>query len=174
LSVNRGWNPASAVRVVTKIDGVPIAFYSLHISGWKENKRNKRRQKNNDKNDIKKNTHAYQLATEVLPKEPTGRVIVVGDFNNNMGDTLMNEIEASGFRPTWKDLKIDTSKQFTYNAQDPKTNHGVIDHILYNSASGAKATDGAIIELKKPLSDHKPIWAEVVFPRELKKVKKTR
>ncbi len=28
----RGWNPASVVRAVTQIDGVPFAFYSLHIS----------------------------------------------------------------------------------------------------------------------------------------------
>jgi maltose 6'-phosphate phosphatase len=161
LSVNRGWNPASAVSAVTKIEGVSIAFYSLHISGLKDSRiRNK------------KNTHAYQLATEVLPKETTGRVIVVGDFNNNIGDTLMNEIEASGFSPTWQDLKIDTSKEFTYNALDPKKNHGVIDHILYNTASGATTTNGAIIELETPLSDHKPIWAEIVFPRELEQVKK--
>jgi len=26
-----GWNPASTVRAVTQIDGIPIAFYSLHI-----------------------------------------------------------------------------------------------------------------------------------------------
>jgi len=167
LRVNRGWNPASVVRAVTEIDGVPIAFYSLHISGWKESKSNKRPKKN----DIKNNTHAYQLATKVLPKETTDRFVVVGDFNNNIGDTLMNEIEASGFSHTWKDLKIDVSQEFTYNAQNPKTNHGVIDHILYNTASGAKATDGGIIELEKPLSDHKPIWAEIAFPRELKKVK---
>lgn len=51
LSVNRGWNSASAVRVVTTVDGVHVAFYSLHISGWKEAKRN--------------DTHAYQLTTGV-------------------------------------------------------------------------------------------------------------
>ncbi|MDH3604512.1 MAG: hypothetical protein OEU26_33310, partial [Candidatus Tectomicrobia bacterium] len=61
---------------------------------------------------------------------------------------------------------------FTWNVLDPKKNRGVIDHILYNTASGAKATDGAIIELAKPLSDHKPIWAEIVFPREGEKEQK--
>jgi len=70
--------------------------------------------------------------------------------------------------PTWNDLKIDVSKEFTYNAQDPTKNLGVIDHILYNTSAGAKATDGAIIELEDPLSDHKPIWAQIVFPRDLK------
>ena len=133
--------------MVTTVDGVHVAFYSLHISGWK----------GSQKNDTKNNTHAYQLTTGVLPKETTDRVIVVGDFNNNIGDTLMNEIEASGFGPTWKDLNIDVSKESTYYTQEsrrkrkkPYVNPGVIDHILYNTASGAKATDGAIIELEKP------------------------
>ena len=58
----RGWNPASAVRAVTKIKGVSVAFYSLHIckSGGKDG-------------------HAYSLATKVLPKESIERVIIVGD-----------------------------------------------------------------------------------------------
>ncbi|PHS10655.1 MAG: hypothetical protein COA78_10865 [Blastopirellula sp.] len=150
----RGWNPASVVRAVTKIDGVSFAFYSLHISA-----------------SGKKDGHAYNLATEVLPKEISERVIVVGDFNNKIGDAAMDTIEGSGMRPTWKDLKIDLSTQFTYNALNPKNSVGVIDHIFYNTSSGAKATDGSIIELEKPLSDHKPIWAEIVFPREIEKTK---
>jgi len=146
----RGWSPASAVRAVTQVDGVSFAFYSLHIS----------RSGAND-------GHAHHLATKVLPKEKTERVIVVGDFNNNIGDAAMNTVEGVGFRPTWKDMQIDVSKEFTYNAQNPEKNLGVIDHILYNTSAGAKVTDGGIIELEKPLSDHKPVWAEIVFPRNL-------
>ncbi|MEE2643161.1 MAG: endonuclease/exonuclease/phosphatase family protein [Planctomycetota bacterium] len=150
----RGWNPASVVRAVTRIDGVSFAFYSLHIckSGAKDG-------------------HAYSLATRVLPRETNGRVIVVGDYNNKLGDAAMDTIEKAGFRPTWNDLEIDVSREFTYNAQDPKKNLGVIDHILYNNRSGARATGGGIIELKKPLSDHKPVWAEITFPRRIKEFK---
>lgn len=148
-STSRGWNPASVVRAVTKIDGVSFAFYSLHICKSKK----------------KVGGHAHRLATTILPKESTERVIVVGDFNNNIGDAAMNTIEEAGFISTWNDLKIDVSKEFTYNALDPKKSLGVIDHILYSTSAGAKVTEGGIIELKKPLSDHKPIWAEIVFPR---------
>jgi maltose 6'-phosphate phosphatase len=159
LLTGRGWSPASVVRAVTQIDGVSFAFYSLHISASGAT-----------------DGHAHNLATQVLPKEATERVIVVGDFNNNIGDASMNTVEGAGFRQTWKDLPIDVSKESTYINQKtrrrrPSKNLGVIDHILYNTASGAKATDGAIIELAKPLSDHKPIWAEIAFPRKLKKVK---
>ena len=89
-----------------------------------------------------------------------------------MGDVAMNMLEASGFRPTWKDLKIDVSKEFTYNALKPEQpNLGVIDHIFYNTGSRASTKDGGIIELKKPLSDHKPVWAEIAFPKDFQRVK---
>ena len=159
LSVERrrSWNPASVVKAVTKIDGVAVAIYSLHICR---------------STDSHSTGHAYRLANEVLPKEKTDRVMVVGDFNNNMGDVAMKMLVASGLRPTWKDLKIDISKEFTYNALKPEqSNIGVIDHIFYNTGSRASTRDGGIIELNKPLSDHKPVWAEITFPRDLKRVK---
>ena len=152
----RSWNPASVVKTVTKIDGIPIAIYSLHICR---------------STDSDKTGHAYRLANEVLPEEKTGRVIVLGDFNNNMGDTAMNMLEESGLRPTWKDLEIDVSKEFTYNALKPEQpNAGVIDHIFYNTGSQGITKEGGIIELKKPLSDHKPVWADISFPKSLKKI----
>ena len=157
LSVERkrSWNPASVVKAVTKIDSVPVVFYSLHICR---------------STDSHNTGHLYRLANEVLPKEQTERVIVFGDFNNNMGDTAMDMLEASGYKPTWKDLGIDVSKEFTYNALKPEQpNAGVIDHIFYNTESRGRTKEGGIIELKKPLSDHKPVWAEIALPKDLKK-----
>jgi endonuclease/exonuclease/phosphatase family metal-dependent hydrolase len=158
LSVKRkrSWNPASVVQAVTKIDGAEVAIYSLHVCR---------------STDSHRMGHAYRLTNEVLSKEKTDRVIVLGDFNNNMGDTAMNMLEESGFRPTWKDLEIDVSKEFTYNALKPEQpNAGVIDHIFYNTGSKAITKSGGIIELKKPLSDHKPVWADISFPKSLKKI----
>lgn len=155
LEGGSGWNPASTVRAVTRIKGVTITFYSLHIcaSG-------------------KDDGHAYKLATNVLPKEKIKRVIIVGDFNNQIGDPALTTLEQSGMRPTWKDLKLDLSQHFTWDAFNLRGNEGVIDHIFYNTSSGGQAWDGGIVELEKPLSDHKPVWAEIVFPRNNNKVKK--
>ena len=155
LSVERrrSWNPASVVSAVTQIDDIPIAFYSLHICR---------------STDSHKTGHAYRLANEVLPKDKTDRIIVLGDFNNEMRDNALKKIEKTGMRATWGDLKIDVSKEYTYNALDPKKNHGVIDHIFYSTKSKAKVVEGGIIELKKPFSDHKPVWAEITFPKGLK------
>jgi endonuclease/exonuclease/phosphatase family metal-dependent hydrolase len=153
----RSWNPASVVQAVTQIDGIPISFYSLHICRSTESH----------------NTgHAYRLANGILPKDKTDRIIVLGDFNNEMGDLALKKIEQTGMRATWEDLKIDLSKEFTYNALDPEQpNAGVIDHIFYNTAFRANTKSGGIIELKKPLSDHKPVWAEIVFPQAHKDAK---
>jgi endonuclease/exonuclease/phosphatase family metal-dependent hydrolase len=153
----RSWNPASVVQAITQIDGIPISFYSLHICRSTESH----------------NTgHAYRLANEILPKDKTDRIIVLGDFNNEMGDLALKKIEQTGMRATWEDLKIDLSKEFTYNALDPEQpNAGVIDHIFYNTAFRANTKSGGIIELKKPLSDHKPVWAEIVFPQAHKDAK---
>ena len=144
----RSWNPASVVQAVTQINGIPISFYSLHICR---------------STDSHNTGHAYRLAKEILPKDKTDRIIVLGDFNNEMGDHALKKIEQAGMRATWEDLKIDLSKEFTYNALDPTKNSGVIDHIFYSTKSKAEVTEGGIIELKKALSDHKPIWAEIVF-----------
>jgi maltose 6'-phosphate phosphatase len=141
-----GWNPASAVRATTKIDGNTVAFYSLHISASGTT-----------------GSHSYQLATQVLPLETADRVIVVGDFNNEIGDFNINSIEDAGFEAIWTDLNIDVTQEKTYDAQDPGTSHGVIDHIFFNTSASPKATDGGIIEEVSPLSDHKPIWAEIAF-----------
>jgi maltose 6'-phosphate phosphatase len=146
-----GWNPASAVRATTRIDGNSVAFYSLHISG----------------NNGSTNSHAYKLATQVLPQETADRVIVVGDFNNRMGDYNINAIENAGFGAIWTDLNIDVTQEKTYDAQDPNTSHGVIDHIFYNTSASATVADGGIIEEDNPLSDHKPIWAVIAFPDDI-------
>ncbi len=140
------WNPASAVRVATTIRGISIAFYSLHIAGSDG-----------------KVGHAAELASKVLPKEAAKRYIVVGDYNNRVGEHAMDILVGAGMTITWNDLGIDVAPLYTYNALKPEINGGVIDHILYNTASGGKTTDGGIIELERPLSDHKPVWAEITF-----------
>lgn len=147
LNGGKSWNPASAVRAMTTIRGIEVAFYSLHISSSDG-----------------KIGHVNQLVKNVLSKEKSKRFIVVGDFNNRPGEPAIDTVLDVGMRMTWKDLDLNVTQLNTYNALKPENNGGVIDHIFYNTTSGGKTTDGSIIELDKPLSDHKPIWAEIAFP----------
>ena len=146
LEVAGGWNPASVVRAEVEFGGVRILFHSLHICscGLADG-------------------HARLLAHGVLAKESSRCVIAVGDFNSRLGDADMDTFAAAGFRSTWQDLPLDTAQLHTYNAFDPEVDFGVIDQIVYTASSQAKATDGGIIELEKPLADHKPIWAEITL-----------
>ncbi|MCH2209275.1 MAG: endonuclease/exonuclease/phosphatase family protein [Lentisphaerales bacterium] len=145
------WNPGSAVRAVAKIKGQKVAIYSLHVCSQS--------QKN-------KKSHLNQLISEVLPKERTKNVLVVGDYNNKVSDGEFAKFEAAGYKTSWSDLQIDVSKlsSFPSNALR-QNNEGVIDHIFINKSSKGKAVKAEVLEeKKKALSDHKPVWAEIVFP----------
>ena len=67
-----------------------------------------------------------------------------------------------GLDVSWRDLKIDVTGRNTsrvFKPEEERIGH-VIDHIMYDPRK-IKAVDGGIIELDKPLSDHKPVF-EVV------------
>ena len=144
LNVKRGWNPASAVRAETQIQGVPITFYTLHIA-----------------RSGKTDGHAWQFVDQVLSKDNSQRILVVGDFNNELGHPAMDTFEEAGMRLVWRDLDIDLRRE---TSVVKRSRYGIIDHILYNKRSGARASFGGVMTLTKPLSDHKPVYAEIVFP----------
>lgn len=147
LQVAGGWNPGSVVEADMVFGNVPVRFHSLHICSAGLAK-----------------GHAHLVADEVLRNRPGCCTIAVGDYNCLLDSDDMDRLEAAGFRSAWRDLPLDTARLHTYNAFDPAINFGVIDHILYSRAFPCRAVDGGIIELEKPLSDHKPVWAELEFP----------
>ena len=98
-------------------------------------------------------------------KQKDENTVVMGDFNfipsnsetKNMYHEMFMEI---GLDVSWKELGIDCIKNNTYDALKPEDQGSgeVIDHIIYNTGK-MTAVDGQIIEMDKPLSDHKPVWA---------------
>ena len=144
LNVQRGWNPASAVAAETHIQGVPITFYSLHIA-----------------RSGRTDGHAWQFVNEVLSMDESQRILVVGDFNNEVGNAAMNIFEEAGMRAVWHDLNTDLEKT---SSVVQRSRYGIIDHILYHQRTGGRASLGGVVTLSRPLSDHKPVYAEIVFP----------
>lgn len=151
----RGWNPAAAVHAKTIINGKTISIYSLHVSGTAHG--------NNRTVD---GTHSQYLVDEILAKDETDFIILAGDFNDRANEPVMNYYKENGFRIMWDDLGMDVSRaseHFTWNTFGPQ-NAGVIDHIVYKSANNnMRAREGGILVWEKPLSDHHPIWAELVI-----------
>ena len=146
--LGQGW---SAVAARTTVRGVPLSIYSLHVGGRAEG-------------------HQKELATKILPEDKSDNVLMMGDFNSVVGRNRvkrnpegMSWLLKAGMRPTWTDLKFDVEQHFTLDTTDRNSLklYGVIDHILIGPKSKLKASRGGIIELEKPLSDHKPVWAEL-------------
>jgi len=72
----RGWSPASAIRVVTKVAGSEISLYSLHLPGTRV---------------WDKSMH-QSLAAEIMKRDATGNIMVAGDFNESTDGVVMKEL----------------------------------------------------------------------------------
>lgn len=145
----------TATKALTKINGKEIAVYSVHFPfGWR------------DQAHIDETTGKITAFVNYLKEKQADQIsVIMGDFNfipsnpdkNSMYYEMFVDI---GLEVSWRELGIDVTKQNTHNAFEPEDegNGNVIDHIMYNPQK-VKALDGGIIEMVKPLSDHKPVWA---------------
>jgi maltose 6'-phosphate phosphatase len=150
LTAQVGWNPASVVRVVTQVRGQRLAFYSLHIA-----------------HSGREDGHAHQLVSRVLATDGETVIVLGGDFNSEIGDAALDPLNEAGFRASWHDLpEFNATEAFSYNARQPERSHELIDHLFYRAPAGAKAVAGGVIQLAPPLSDHHPVWSEIVVARD--------
>lgn len=145
----------TVTKVLTKIGDMEIALYAVHFPfGWRD-------QAHIDETTAKISSFAEYLKA----RQGDECSVVMGDFNfipTNPGQSSMYHemFKAFGLDVSWNDLEIDVTRRNTYNALDSldEGNGQVIDHIMYNPEK-VMATDGGIIEMENPLSDHKPVWA---------------
>ena len=169
----KGWKPASLVSAKTNIKGVPLMLYSTHIPGQPE---------------VQKSAAVY-IAENVIRGSMHDNLIILGDLNNQLDKGALKSIKTVGMKSIWKELAIDTAKISTHKHIETGNETGVIDHIFFRSRTYAvEVTNGGIIDsaynspeeeiqmtryktewLKygKPLSDHRPIWAEFFFESRL-------
>ncbi len=145
----------SATKAKTKFNDTEISVYAVHFPfGWR------------DQAHIDETTNKIVTFINYLKsKQPEEIALVAGDFNfiptNTDSTSMYYEMFVDiGMDVTWKDLGIDCTKLNTWNAFEPKDagNGEVIDHIIFNRQK-MKVLDGEIIDMEKPLSDHKPVWA---------------
>lgn len=145
----------TVTKANTRIGNKEISVYSVHFPfGWR------------DQAHIDETTAKIRSFVDYLKERQCNEfAVVMGDFNfipsNPEYPSQYHEMFIDiGLDVSWKDLDIDTRKHNTYNAFVPEDeeNGNVIDHIMYDSEK-AVSIDGGIIEMEKPLSDHKPVWA---------------
>ncbi len=145
----------TATRAKTVINNTEFVIYAVHFPfGWRD-------QAHIDETTNKVATFVNYLAE----RQENELAVVAGDFNFipinadtvNAYHQMFIDI---GLDMSWKELGIDCTKRNTFNAfnLEDKGNGEVIDHVMYNPAK-MKVVDGEILELEKPLADHKPVWA---------------
>lgn len=145
----------TVTKAKTKIDGKEISIYSVHFPfGWR------------DQAHIDETTGKVQALVDYLKATDGNDIsVVMGDFNfiptnaEKVNDYHEMFVEI-GLDVSWKNLSIDPTIQNTHNALKPEDEGSgkVIDHIMY-SPQKVMAIEGGIIEMDKPMSDHKPVWA---------------
>ena len=94
----------------------------------------------------------------VLHLVPSG---ILNDCINIIGNgVVINPLSLKEEILMLENLGIDVKPLGTMVKFKPgeRENGGVIDHILYHPKN-MKVMEGEIIEMEKPLSDHKPVWA---------------
>ena len=166
---SKGWKPASVVTARTNIKGVPLTLYSTHIPGQPD----------------VENSAASFIAKKMLSNSHDDNLFVLGDFNNLLFEGALKAFKEARMKSIWHGLSINTDSISTHRHIESGNESGVIDHIFYRSTKNkVKVTNGGVIEkaynsaeeeiemdrykkewLKygKPLSDHRPIWAEFTF-----------
>jgi len=139
----------TVTKATTKISDKEISIYSVHFPfGWRA-------------------TGKITAFVNYLKERQSNEIAVVqGDFNFIRSSSEYRSIFYEmfvdiGMEVSWKDLGIDVtqlSSMISASNRDTKGRGRVIDHIMYNPEK-IKALDGQIMEMEKPLSDHKPVWA---------------
>lgn len=145
----------TVTKAMTKIGTKEIGLYSVHFPfGWR------------DQAHIDETTGKVTAFVDYLKGISAAEIrIVMGDFNfrpsNADKSNDYHELFVSlGLDVHWLELGIDPTKENTHNALKPEDegNGEVIDHIMYNRQN-FNATEGGILPMEKPLSDHKAVWA---------------
>jgi maltose 6'-phosphate phosphatase len=146
----------TVTRATTTIEGHNIAVYSVHFPfGWR------------DQAHIDETTGKVTAFVDYLKERQSDELsIAMGDFNFLLSTETYNSqyyemFEDIGLKASWRDLETDVTELSSMydepSEQDTTGRGGVIDHILY-PANRVVALEGEIMEMDKPLSDHKPVW----------------
>ncbi len=149
----------TVTKAKTMIGKREVGIYSIHFpKGWRNQAH------------IDETTGKITAFLDYLKKQSEKEIsIIAGDFNfrpeNANEKSIYQEMfQEIGFEISWKELGIDCTKRNTSRLFKPEDERigKVIDHIIYKPSQSI-AVDGEIIEMEKPLSDHKPVWAQLEF-----------
>ncbi len=135
------WKGGSAVHADLKISGIAVTALALHVPGIPENKQR-------------------MIDSPVIINNQSEVLIAMGDYNEKLGGPGDKILRKAGFKPVWDSININLSEIKTHDILKDHVNSGVIDHIYYKG-NNVRVTNGGVLKLHKPLSNHYPVWAEL-------------
>ena len=147
----------TAVKATTKVHGKEIVLYAVHFPfGWR------------DQAHIDETTNKIETFAKFVEKNKDPKVITIlaGDFNfvpiSSKKDSPYHRLfQSIGFELAGEQVGMPYDSLDTMVGRKDRKGH-VIDHVFY-CPDQLDVLDADIIEMDKPLSDHKPVWALLKF-----------
>jgi maltose 6'-phosphate phosphatase len=140
----------SFVHAQTQIDGLQFSVYTAHL-GW----------------NLDGDRQCREFVDEHLAHDPIPHLVIMGDFNDehlSSQNTILEEVLSDVFttmnwypgeRISWPATLFDGSE-----------GSQLIDLVFYRSSYPAIVIDAEVYNLSPVLSDHKPVLAELLYPRD--------
>lgn len=147
----------TVTKATTQIEGYEFTVYAVHFPfGWR------------DQAHIDETTNKIEVFVEQLRdrKAEEPYQLLMGDFNfilptETVESPYYEMFVNEGFDIAWNELGIGVSGLTTMVDEEGQHEGGqVIDHIMYDT-SKVSAVYAEIIEMERPLSDHKPVSARL-------------
>ena len=140
----------SFVHATTEIEGVTFSFYSTHL-GW----------------NVEGDLQCREFVDEHLSLDPNPHLILVGDFNDehlSTQNTILEEVvsdaaTAMGWYPGQRISWPSTGFDDTEGSQ-------LIDLVFFRKDLPAIVVDAQVVNLAPVFSDHKPVFADLLFPAD--------
>ncbi len=138
-------------RATSVIEGLPFSIYCVHI-GW----------------NAEGDRQARELIDEHVALDPLPHFIMAGDFNDEHFSSQNNILEEVG-TDVWTAIGMYPGERISWpsTAFDGSEGSQLIDLIFYRNIFPAIVLQGEIFNTAPVLSDHKPVFAELLYSRSV-------
>ncbi|MBZ0254040.1 MAG: endonuclease/exonuclease/phosphatase family protein, partial [Candidatus Methylomirabilis sp.] len=135
------------IRGTLEVGGVPFSVYDAHV-GW----------------DLEGNFQNREFMDEWIAPDPNPYLVMVGDYNDEHFSS-QNAILEEALDDVWTLLGLYPGERISWPSLrwDGGEGSQLIDFVWVRRAAGAIAVAGDVVNLSPVLSDHKPVWAELLF-----------
>lgn len=139
----------SFAHAETTLGGVRFSLYAAHL-GW----------------NVSGLLQCREFTDRFLAKDPRAHLLLLGDFNDEhlskqigvLEEQVTDAFTAVGWLPSDRISWPSTGFDGTEGSQ-------LIDLLFFSRALPALVLDAGVVNVVPPLSDHKPVWAELLYPR---------